>query len=151
MVIGSLARGDVPAEARRAAVAIMSALNTRNREAPALSSLGPSARGGLFSALEEVQPRNYRIGEGRVEPDGSCSFLVRFLGRELGIAGELYLIFRPALPEDAVNSEAPAANSPAQGTAGSWTLDDLLLEEKRPLGKIEDEPLFDFPPYERLY
>jgi hypothetical protein len=35
--------------------------------------------------------------------------------------------------------------------AGAWVLDDLLLEEKRNLGEILREPLFDLPPYERLY
>jgi hypothetical protein len=152
LIIGSLERGNVPAEARRAAVEIMSALNTGNRDAPALASLGPLAREALFSALEEVRPRNYRIGEGREETDGSCSFLVRFIGREQGIAGELYLRFQTAQTaqtEDsgAAEAEDPAPPPPVEG----WVLDDLLLEEKRSLGKIADEPIFDFPPYERLY
>jgi hypothetical protein len=151
LVIGSLERGDVPAEARRAVVEIMSALNAGNREAPSLASLSPGARGELFSALEEVRPRRYRIGEGREEADGSCSFLVRFLGREQGIAGELYLRFQSAQPENAGNSGTSAPNPPPRGTAGGWVLDDLLLEEKRALGKITDEPIFNFPPYERIY
>jgi hypothetical protein len=150
LIIGSLERGDVPAEARRAVVEIMSALSAGNREAPSLATLGPKAREELFSALEEVRPRRYRIGEGREEADGSCSFLVRFLGREQGIAGELYLRFRSAQPENAGNSET-SANPPSRGTAAGWVLDDLLLEEKRGLGKIADEPMFDFPPYERIY
>jgi hypothetical protein len=146
LVIGSLERGDAPPEARRAAAEIMAALSAGDQEAPSLSSLGPLARGELFSALEEVRPRGYRIGEGREEPDGSSSFLVRFLGRELGIAGELYLRFRPAPPE-----EDPEEGPPQGESAGTWVLDDLLLEEKRALGQIADEPVFGFPPYERLY
>jgi hypothetical protein len=152
LIIGSLERGNVPAEARRAAVEIMSALNTGNREAPSLASLGPLARRELFSALEEVRPRKYRIGEGREETDGSCSFLVRFMGRETGVAGELYLRFQTAQPPPPENPEAGDSEAPAPAPrVEGWVLDDLLLEETRSLGKIVDEPVFDFPPYERLY
>jgi hypothetical protein len=136
----------VPAGARQAALEIIAALSAGNREAPALAFIGPMTRGELLLSLEEIRPRSYRVGEGREEPDGSCSFLVRFLGREMGIAGELYLRFRLPQPEDSEES-APAA-PPA---AGAWVLDDLLLEEKRRLGEIVEEPLFDLPPYERLY
>jgi hypothetical protein len=134
-------------------VEILSALSGGNRDAPALSSLGPLAREELFSAVAEVRPRNYRIGEGREEADGSCSFLVRFLGREQGIAGELYLRFQTARPAPpaAGDSEDSASNPEPQTIVEGWVLDDLLLEEKRSLGKIVDEPIFDLPPYERLY
>jgi hypothetical protein len=145
LVIGSLERGNVPAAVRRAALEIMAALSAGNGEAPALSSIGPMARGELLASLEEIRPRAYRVGEGREEPDGSCSFLVRFLGREMGIAGELYLRFRPPQPEAAEASESSPSG------AGAWVLDDLLLEEKRRLGEIVEEPIFDLPPYERLY
>jgi hypothetical protein len=152
LVIGSLERGNVPAEARRRALEIMSALNAGNRDAPSLASLGPMAREELFSSLGEIQSRIYRVGEGREEADGSCSFLVRFLGREQGIAGELYLRFRTPPPKAGGDSEEAAPREEAEAPpAGSWVLDDLLLEEKRGLGEIVDEPLFDFPPYERLY
>jgi hypothetical protein len=114
----------------------MTAFTAGNREAPSLSPLGGPARDQVFSALEAVEPRRYRIGEGREEADGSCSFLVRFLGRERGAAGELYLRFEAAGPE---------------GAEGLWRLEDLLLEESRELGVIEDEVLFDLPPYERLF
>jgi hypothetical protein len=153
LVIGSLDRGDVPAEARRAALEIMSAFNAGNRDAPSLASLGPAARGELFSSLEEIQPRTYRVGEGREEADSSCSFLVRFLGRDLGIAGELYLRFQMPQPRAAGDSgeSVPAIEAPPPPERGSWVLDDLFLEEKRSLGEIVEEPLFDLPPYERLY
>jgi hypothetical protein len=167
LIIGSLERGDVPAEARRAALEIMAALSAGNRDAPSLAFIGPMVRGELISSLEEIRPRTYRVGEGREEADGSCSFLVRFLGREQGIAGELYLRFRLPQPEKPDKTEdldstddpaedpeesavrtAPAVTLPA---TGAWVLDDLLLEEKHSLGEIVKEPLFDLPPYERLY
>jgi hypothetical protein len=138
LVIGSLARGNVSAEARQAAAHALSALTAGNRNALIFSSLGASDRNGLFSAVAGVEPRKYRIGEGREEADGSCSFLVRFVGRDRGIAGELYLRF-----ELAREAGAPAG--------GRWLVDDLLLEEPRPLGEFSGEETYDLPPYERLF
>jgi hypothetical protein len=135
LIIGSLARGDVPSEARRFAAAALAAMVAGNRDAPSLSALPPMVLGELLSALEETAPRRYRIGEGRAEPDGSYSFLVRFLGRDRGIAGELYLRFEAA----------------RDGEAAVWRLDDLLLEESRALGEVEQGPTYNLPPYERLF
>jgi hypothetical protein len=142
LVIGSLARGDVPAEGRRFAAEVLGSLMTGNRNARALSGISSLARDELFTAIEEVDPRRYRIGEGREEVDGAYSFLIRFLGRERGIAGELYLRFEPGQAGDADGAGA---------TAGAWLLDDLLLEEPRDLGEVGTEPIFNFPPYERLF
>ncbi|MDR1445227.1 MAG: hypothetical protein LBI94_10150 [Treponema sp.] len=135
LVIGSLARGDVSEGARLFAAQVLSALVAGNREAASLSRLGPLGRNELFSAVAAVGPRRYRIGEGREEADGSYSFLVRFLGRDQGVAGELYVRYEPA--------EAP-------GAGGTWFLDDLLLEEQRPLGDAKDDT-YDLPPYERMF
>jgi hypothetical protein len=129
----------------------MAALIAGNPDAPPLAVLGPAAREELLSSLKEIQPRTYRVGEGREEADGSCSFLVRFLGREQGIAGELYLRFREPQPEAGDSEEAAPAAEPSPPERGAWVLDDLLLEEKHTLGEIVEEPLFDLPPYERLY
>jgi hypothetical protein len=41
--------------------------------------------------LDAINPQFYRLGSGREEPDGSGSFLVRFVGRGQGIIGELYI------------------------------------------------------------
>jgi hypothetical protein len=123
--------------ARLAATQALSALVAGNRNTALFSRLGTSNRNELFAAVAAVEPRKYRIGEGREEADGSYSFLVRFLGRDRGIAGELYLRFEPA----------------QEGAAGSgvWLLDDLLLEEERPLGELVDESVYDLPPYERMF
>jgi hypothetical protein len=138
LVIGSLARGDVSDGARIFAAQVLAALVAGNREAASLSRLGPMNRDELISAVAAVQPRRYRIGEGREEADGSYSFLIRFLGREFGIAGELYIRYEPVRTAD-----------PAAGP-GTWFLDDLLLEEQHPLGEA-NEDTYDLPPYERLF
>jgi hypothetical protein len=126
--------------ARLAATQALSALVAGNRNAAVFSRLGASSRNELFAAVAVVEPRRYRIGEGREEADGSYSFLVRFLGRDFGIAGELYLRFEPERDDDS-------------GAAGSgvWLLDDLLLEEERPLGERIEESIYDLPPYERMF
>jgi hypothetical protein len=144
LVIGSLARGNVSDAARLAATQTLSALVAGNKNAAVFSRFSASNRDELFSAVAAVEPRRYRIGEGREEVDGSYSFLVRFLGRDHGIAGELYVRFEPP-PE----ADSPA-EEPAAGT-GAWLLDDLLLEEQRPLGEAVEESVYDLPPYERLF
>jgi hypothetical protein len=138
LVIGSLARGNVGEGARQAAAQALSALTAGNRNAAIFSSLAAADRNGLFAAVAGVEPRRYRVGEGRAEADGSYSFLVRFIGREQGIAGELYLRFE----------EPPEAG--ASG-GGRWLVDDLLLEEARPLGEYSGEDAYNLPPYERLF
>lgn len=141
LIIGSLARGNVSEGARLAAVQALSALVAGNKNAAVFSRFGASSRNELFSAVAAVEPRKYRIGEGREEADGSYSFLVRFMGREHGIAGELYVLFEPAQ-----ETAAGAASG-----SGTWLLDDLLLEEQRPLGEFSGESVYDLPPYERLF
>jgi hypothetical protein len=153
MVIGSLAQGEVPDEARRFAAEVLSALLAGNREAQPFSGIGSLVREEMFAALGEVEPRRYRIGEGREEADGSYSFLVRFLGRERGVAGELYLRFDPVQAKEVVEPVADADEPAADSTPGEgiWRFDDLLLEEPRDLGDVEQGPTFNLPPYERLF
>ncbi|MDR2178335.1 MAG: hypothetical protein LBP20_09905 [Treponema sp.] len=136
LIIGSLAQGRVSGEVRAAAAQVLSALVAGNKGAAVFSRLGAAARNELFSAVAAVEPRKYRTGEGREEADGSVSFLVRFLGRDRGIAGELYLRFEAA--------QNAAGN-------GAWLLDDLLLDEQRPLGEHSDETTYALPPYEHMF
>jgi hypothetical protein len=166
MVIGSLERGNVPEDVWIIARDLLSALIAENRSA--LSSVD-----GLDTILEtlgEINPGTYRLGSGREEPDGSFSFLVRFIGREQWIAGELYL--RPGedsgIPEkvdadaevetdvemeaDAnADSEAIPPEIRSEIPPAAWVFDDLLLEEKRDRGTEKDNRSFDFSSYERFF
>jgi hypothetical protein len=76
-------------------------------------------------------PQQYRLGGGREEADGSVSFLFRFIGRDLSMAGELYIRF---------NNNA-------------WRLDDIIVEEAKALseGGLMNTYKFDFSPYERFF
>jgi hypothetical protein len=128
-VIGELGAGEAPEEAYFFGRAALGALLTESRDAPALASLGKAALDALWEKLRPIGAQKYRIGGGREEPDGSVSFLVRFLGREEGIAGELYL----------------------REGGNSWVLDDLLLEEAAALAREKEPYRYDFSPYERFY
>ncbi|MDR0908952.1 MAG: hypothetical protein LBM77_04215 [Spirochaetaceae bacterium] len=75
------------------------------------------------TALKEVAPKSYRIGGGRIEDDGSISFLVRFIGEQLAVTAELYL-----LPE-------------------TYEFDEIIFDE--PKDAHGGEYKFDFSPYER--
>jgi hypothetical protein len=128
-VIGELGRGSAPEEAYRHARLCLEALLSGDREAPALLKEDKALTDRLFEELEPVEPRQFRLGGGREEDDGTVSFLVRFLGREKGKAGELFLLQKDE----------------------TWQMDDLLLEEEQDLAEIREAYRFDFSPYERFY
>jgi hypothetical protein len=132
-VIGELGRGRAPEEAYRHArlclEALLSALPSGDREAAPLLKEDKALIDRLLEELEPVEPRQFRLGGGREEDDGTVSFLVRFLGREKGKAGELFLLSKDE----------------------TWLIDDLLLEEEQDLAEIREAYRFDFSPYERFY
>jgi hypothetical protein len=129
LVIGELGEGGAPVEAYRFAQEILSALTRGRNDAPVLQrSFSPITESG-FEEINGINTRAYRIGGGRYEPDGSVSFLVRFIGRTESITGELFVRLETT----------------------SWLLDDLILEEKSPLSEIRDDYRYDFSPYERFF
>jgi len=91
VVIGPLGQGSAPREAYDIAITAAAALLAGNADAAVFSSVNKVFIEGCMSALNVINPRSYRIGGGREEPDGSVSFLVRFSGREQGITGELFI------------------------------------------------------------
>jgi hypothetical protein len=129
LVIGDLGAGEAPEGAYLFGRQFLAALIAENRSSPALAGSGSQGLNGFFEALRSIGAQKYRIGGGREEEDGCVSFLVRFLGRERGITGELYL-----RQED-----------------GQWLLDDLVLEEAADMVREKDPYRYDFSPYERFY
>ena len=91
MIIGPLGQGSAPVEAYDTAKRAAEALLAGSMSAPILSTVNRVFLEGCLSALNGINPRLFRLGGGREEPDGSVSFLVRFAGREEGITGELYV------------------------------------------------------------
>jgi hypothetical protein len=174
-VIGPIGQGNAPADAYGLARRIASALLVGNINAPALSSVKKVFLEGYIDALNAVNPRYFRLGSGREEPDGSVSFLVRFAGRERGITGELYIraeerVTNPPPPDKPVTESNAGTtdneNSPATETAEEetertyvpitekrWIFEDLILESPRTREEetLENRQRYDFSPYERFF
>jgi hypothetical protein len=129
LVIGVLGQGETPEGAYQTARNILSALAAGRRDAPVLANSLSIISEDHFQGIRSIRPKSYRLGSGRTEPDGCVSFLVRFIGNDESISGELF----------------------ARQEEGRWLLDDLILEEKRPLSEIRDSYRYDFSPYERFY
>jgi hypothetical protein len=144
-VIGSLERGDVPVAAYSFAREVLAALLMESENAASLAAMNGADREKVFSDLGEINPRKFRLGSGREEADGAISFLIRFMGREKGISGELYV--RAGLPPAAGDTE----DGELQDDRPVWRLDDIILEEERSLDETVEGPVFNFPPYERFF
>jgi hypothetical protein len=100
-VIGTLGRGQAPREAYNLAKNAAAAFLAGNMNASVFSPVSKVFVESCMSMLNTINPQFYRLGSGREEPDGSVSFLVRFVGREQSITGELFVRFeewRPAPP-----------------------------------------------------
>ena len=172
-VIGALGRGSAPDAAYSFANSVVTGFLSLNMEHPVLAPINSVLRESYFSILETIEPRSFRIGGGRTEPDGAVSFLVRFIGKEKAITGELFLradtvqTALPALPifanedddaeypGDAVNSEGKEAEVVM---VKNWKFDELILEEARNREDEEKDAAmqlerqrFDFSPYERFF
>jgi len=177
-VIGPIGQGSAPAEAYGLARRVAAALLAGDINARALSSVKRVFLEGYMDALNVVNPRYFRLGSGREEPDGSVSFLVRFAGREQGITGELFIRFEervtnPPPPPTAIKpvTETGAAADeekspvvtdvepePAQPAyvpiiEKRWIFEDLILESPRTREEeiLENRQRFDFSPYERFF
>ena len=175
LVIGELGRMESPEGAYNYAQSILSAIVGNRRDSQVLSDSGFRFSDSLFNQIESIRPRYYRIGGGRREVDGSISFIIRIVGSNESITGELYV-----RPSETTQPEIKLADSPIEPPPDSplieddddddymddseepeiaapraapsrWFLDDLILEDKRPLADIRDSYRFDFSPYERFF
>jgi len=130
-VIGEMGRGQASEAAYDFAVSICEGLLSGDMRHASISSISPAERERYLSALEIITPVNYRIGGGREEADGAVSFLVRFIGKEQGTSGELYIRSR----------------------SGRWVFEELILDEPRNRDVEQQESIYryDFNPYERFF
>ncbi|MDR1576516.1 MAG: hypothetical protein LBS37_10970 [Treponema sp.] len=166
-VIGALGQGGAPREGYLFARQVASALVAGNAASPSLAAMNRASLESFLSVLNGISPRTYRIGGGREEADGAVSFVVRFVGREQGITGELYIRLQeqtaaPA-PEETDSTAEGTEETPAQESAPPpaeparsarvWVFEDLLLDEPRSRQSedTETQHRFDFSPYERFF
>jgi len=167
-VIGPIGQGSAPVEAYGLARRVAAALLTGDINARALSSVKRVFLEGYMDALNVVNPRYFRLGGGREEPDGSVSFLVRFAGRDQGIIGELFIraeerVTNPPPPTPAVKPETETVEETAKGEPAQpayvpiiekrWIFEDLILEVPRTREEeiLENRQRYDFSPYERFF
>ena len=137
LVIGALGRGEASEGAYNFARNILSALMGNRREAPVFVDSATHITESLFDEINSFRPRTVRLGGGRVEPDGSISFLVRFISRDESLTGELFVRWIGA--------------SESSSGAGRWILDDLALENRIALSDIRETFQFNFSPHERFF
>jgi hypothetical protein len=144
-VIGELGRGEASGAAYSFASSIAAGFVSGETGHSGLRTVNASLRENYLSALKIIEPGGYRLGSGREEADGSVSFLIRFMGREKGITGELFIRFVTVQTDEEDGREA--------AITGNWVFEDLILEEARNLDEQQRESLqrFDFLPYERFF
>ena len=137
-VIGVLGRCDASEESYRYARLIIAGLAAGNGKTSGVQ-FSEQKRLSVVQNISGLGTRSFRVGGGRVEPDGSVSYLIRFLGREKSITGELYL-----------RKEEPESES--DENAVFWLVDDLLLESPRSLSEGKFGPGgTDMTAYERFF
>jgi len=177
-VIGPIGQGTASTEAYGLARRIAAALLQGNINASVLASVNKVFLQDCMSALSVVNPRFFRLGSGREEPDGSVSFLIRFAGREQGITGELFIRYEervtnppPSKPPESKpvtegGEETEGEEAPAEAEAAEpeepvyvpiiekrWFFEDLILEAPRSREEefLDNRQRFDFSPYERFF
>jgi hypothetical protein len=123
-VIGDLALIDVPDAAHNMAKRLLTALVAKDREDSVLAALDTSFLDGVLATIEPLEAQKYRLGGGKTEADGSVSFLLRVIGHQAWVSGELYLKFEHE----------------------TWLVDDLILETP-----VVFSAPSDTPPYERVF
>jgi hypothetical protein len=149
IVIGDLGQGKVSAAAYSYANSIASALLSRQRGHPSLSAVNSVLLDNYFKTLGGVSPVSFRLGGGREEADGAISFLIRYIGRDYGLTGELYIRYR---------SRQIQGEDGEITQTGNWVFDDLLFEEKKNREEEFQESLqradkhrYNYLPYERFF
>jgi len=153
-VIGEIGRGQVSDAAYAFAQSVGEGLIQGRMNHPSFAAINSVMLESYISALEPVNARICRLGSGREEPDGAVSFLIRFIGREEAVTGELFIRQENRLPvqetaDDEDDAEKPSADNIQVRV---WVFEELILEQARKLedGKEENRFQSDFP-YERLF
>ena len=150
LVIGELGQGSAPPGAYQFALELLSALAGSRNDAQIVQRSSSFITESVLEEIRNLNTRSYRLGGGRTEPDGSVSFIIRFIGRTESIIGELFVRFET--PRTLVNNAEDGEDTePVRQEGARWLLDDLILEDKIPLSDLRDDYRYDFSPYERFF
>ena len=154
-VIGKIGRCDASEESYRYARLIIANLAAGDGKTEGVQ-FSEQKRLYVRQNIGILGTRTWRVGGGRVEPDGSVSFLIRFLGRENSITGELYLRKEEpkagAEEKEDVKGDDIIDDITADEETVFWLVDDILLEPPRSLAEGKFGPSgADMMPYERFF
>jgi hypothetical protein len=130
-VIGELGRGGATEETYQLARQIVAGLAAGNGNVDQVV-FPEYKRIAAVNKLNALGVRSWRVGGGRSEGAGGYSFLVRFLGRERSITGELYLQWeepRPVIVEEPVAAE-PAPDETEEAEPVSTLTEEETAEEE---------------------
>jgi hypothetical protein len=127
--IGQLGKGEESDAANAYARAVLRDLIRGNTEADSLKDIDSGQLDEAIKKLGEIEPRKSRLGGGRDEIDGSVSFLFRFIGRENGLSGELYI----------------------RAEDGNWKTEDIIVGDVQKLNREGGDFTTVYTPYERFY
>jgi len=143
-VIGALGQGEASSAAYFFANSVLTGLLSGKMDHPSLVYINSTMRESYLSQLEVISPESFRIGGGREEPDGAVSFMLRFIGTEQAITGELYIRY--------VTRQIQGEGEEVT-TVGSWTFEELILDEAKDRASEQQESVYriDFFPYERFF
>ena len=162
-VIGELGAGSASNAAYNFARSVASALVEERLDSPALASINRTLLEGYLDVMEPVNAQGFRLGSGREEPDGAISFLIRFIGREQAVTGELFIRHitrqqeqvreQEQKNEDEEDDDDTEDAQPVFTTISFWLFEELILEEvkDREAENMETRHRFDFSPYERFF
>ncbi|MCL2066401.1 MAG: hypothetical protein FWG99_02920 [Treponema sp.] len=168
-VIGELGAGSASSAAYTFAQSVASALVEERLDSPALASINQSLLEGYLDVLESVNAQGFRLGSGKEEPDGAVSFLIRFIGREQAVTGELFIRHVTIRQEQEREQEQKNEEEedeeeedddddtedvqPVFTTVSFWIFEELILEEvkDRETENMGTRHRFDFSPYERFF
>jgi hypothetical protein len=126
-VIGELGQGEASLASYTFAKSIAAGLVSVNKEHPGLAGISAALRDDYLSVLEEIYPRSYRIGGGREEADGAVSFMIRIIGKDSGVTGELFV--RYVTRQITVENKAPVENKTAAEIKDEVNKEEVNKEE----------------------
>jgi hypothetical protein len=143
MIIGELGRGTAPEDAWLLAREFLKNLVQGSRDAAVLADSDSALVESSLEALEAINGVKFRIGGGKIEEDGSVSFLMRFIGRELSITGELYLRRGEAEPVEELLAEesAQGESDPVDTIRAEAIPTDTIRAEAIPADTIRAEAI----------
>jgi len=140
-VIGELGQGDAPLAAYSFAKTIAAGLISGNKEHSGLAGISAVLRDEYFSVLEEIYPRSYRLGGGREEADGAVSFMIRLIGKDSGITGELFVryVTRQIVTENKAPASAAEIKEAETKEAETKEAENTEASENKEAAEIKEE------------